>query len=457
MKRIAYILTALLFLLCACQPTPEKEFIVSHTEQQAKPTENGGESVAPQGETDSSVIPARWEETVEIDGKKIIFDTDIRVDDAATHPIYKVERAAFDGETCLRIIESAFGTCEWRENELSRDDILREIEQIRLGDVTGYNYRTNQYISTPFENEGEMLAPLIRQLQVAPTEDTFLPLTAAYLNNLKSRGTLRTEDGKPAHIVKLAFGGVSLLCYKYYNPLITPESWVLQGEARADEPPHALENVKITEEEAIAAADAFVARLGRDDLRCAWGKKARMDKGTPSASYTRDVEELAEGYWLFYSAAPKGCLPSKCDLIRANQLLKFDDAQASYSAEWGQEILLFFVTEEGILSIEWSTPTKIVGIVNADAALMPFEQMQERIRTMISYSVKGNTYLSPNEGSIYITDVCLSAVMRPIKDDPDHAELAPAWVIELETDLSRRLNLNPYYLVIDATDGSVIR
>jgi len=134
----------LLFLLCACQPTPEKEFIVSHTEPQAKPTENGGESVNPKVETDPSAIPARWEETMDVAGTKIVFEADVRTDEDARHPLYKVRHGRFGGETCLSMIESVFGKTERRMNQLSRDDIMAQGMTTTHGSSSRYRLRTRK-------------------------------------------------------------------------------------------------------------------------------------------------------------------------------------------------------------------------------------------------------------------------------------------------------------------------
>ncbi len=453
MKRIVCILTALLFLLLACQPTPEKEIIVSHDQKQVEAAEPGEPGAA-------LVVPERWEETVDIGFTKIVFEADVRTDDSVTHPVYTIERASFDGKTAQRILEAAYGTCERRENALSREEIIQQIENIRLGAVSAYDYNTHQYISTPIENEEEMLQPYIHDLQEAPVEDTYVSLTAEQLDKYKERIVLRTKNGELIYLYQQK-GGVNQIPYlsfhKYFNGLIQTENLVLQGEARVSEPSHTLDNVKLSQEEALTKANDFVKLLGRDDLRCARIEKARILKEFPTISSTRENEDIPEGYKMTFTQAPRGCIPNGCEIRKIHTFLQFEDMQSTYNFSWGQEILSIFVTEEGIASLVWENPMHIVGIREEDVALLPFDQVQERIRTMIEYGIKGSTYISPNEGKVYVTDVYLSAVLRPIKDDNDHAELEPAWVVQMETDLSRHLYEEPYYLILDATDGSLIR
>lgn len=450
MKRVVRLLLFLLLLFFACQPTPEQEYVVSHTGPQARPTANAEGDAQPEAE----VYPTHWEETADIGTLRLIFEADVRTDPNPVHPLLRVERGTFDGESTKTFFEAAFGTGEWRTNELSRKDLLHEIEEIRLGNVEGYDYAAQQFISTPFENEEELLAPYIQQLQEAPTEDTFVPLSAEYLSPARVKGVVRTSDDSIVYIRKIDVEGErSIVCHKYYSGFIQSETWVQQGDAILDERPHSLDRVSITEEEAIAAADAFIRNLGRDDLRLAYMEKARMLK--EMTSHTDD--EILEGYYLHYAQATTGCVSNGYFLQNAEQFLEFDDSIEQYSLGWRQELIHIFVTEEGILSVDWENPMEIVGIDIPDVALLPFEEAQGRIKALLTYGVKGSRKLCAGTGDLHVEEVMLSAILRPVKDDAAHALLTPAWIVRFTTDGSRAEHMEPYFLVIDATDGSLIR
>ncbi len=446
-------MTAALLLL-ACQPTPEKEIIVSHDLKQAEAAVPGEPGAA-------LVVPERWEETMEIPvssgvgSATVIFDADIRISPDEEHPILRVRKGSFSGDNCLKIFEAAFGPGEWRENVLCREDILREIRAIRLGNIEAYNWTTHEFVATPFEDETEMLEPYIQQLQDAPSEDTFVPLTAEHLatKNMTQRA-IRAEDGELIYVQRTDRANEHCFyIHRYYDGLIQPESWVQAGEALASEPGHALENVKITEEEAIVVADAFFQKLDRDDLRLSYAEKARMFK--EFASYTDD--EIFEGYLLHYAQATKGCVANAYELRYGQRFLEFEGSETMYNSEWCQELVDIFVTEDGILAILWRNPLEVTGIEQGNAALLPFDQVQERIKTLLGYGIKGSSYMNKHTGNIYIEEIMLSSVLRPVRDDPEHALLTPAWIVRFSTDLFRKLYIDSCFLVIDATDGSLIR
>lgn len=444
----ALVVCMTLFLL-ACQPTPEKEIIVSHDQKNA--------GTAAQGEPGAALtFPNRWEETMEVAGRKVIFEADVSLDATEQHPVFRVQRDGFSGDAYLKILEAAYGKCDWRENVMSREDILYEIEHIQIGIVDRYDYATQEYISTPFEDEADRIAPLIEMLQ-GITEDRFVPLTASRLNSLtegknEGGGVIRLENGELVYIHK-QINPESISFHKSRCGMIQPERWVLDGEAIVSEPSHALTDISITEEEAIKVGEAFLEKLERSDLRLSYVEKARMLKD----ALAHREGGIAEGYYLHFAQAPSGCLPNGYRYWNAERMLQYDDLEDSFGARWSQETLDIFVTEDGILSVFWTNPMKIVGVIQEDSNLLSFDQVQERVRTLIEYGVKGSTYLGSSDGNIHVEEMVLSAVLRPLKDDPEHAELEPAWIIRMETDLSIRTYLDPYFLVIDATDGSLIR
>ncbi len=454
MKKIRFIHIVLLMILLACQPTPEKEIIVSHDLKQANAAVPGEPGAA-------LVVPERWEETMEIPvssgvgSATVIFDADIRISPDDVHPILRVCRDSFSGEKCKEIFEAAYGPGEWRENELCREDIIVIINQIRLGEVDGYDYTTQQFISTPFEDETERLEPYIQQLQDAPAEDTFVPLTAEHLDaaNISHRA-IRTGNGDLIYVNKSNLEGFTYFSInKWSFGFIQPESWVLQGDALIDEPPHALEHVKITESEAIETADAFLQKLKRDDLKFSYAEKARLFKEWG----TRADDAISEGYLLHYAQAANGCVANGYDLRYGQRFLEFEGSETIYSLEWCQEIVDIFVTENGIELINWSNPLEIQGVEQGDAALLPFDQVQERIKTLLGYGIKGSSYMDKHTGNIYIEEIMLSSVLRPVRDDPEHALLTPAWIVRFSTDSFRKQYIDSCFLVIDATDGSLIR
>jgi hypothetical protein len=77
----------------------------------------------------------------------------------------------------------------------------------------------------------------------------------------------------------------------YSNALVQPQSWILYDGGYADEPPTVLNNVKISEEDALAVLQKEMDALGLDGYAVAGTEKARIIKGA--------VHETKTEGWLF--------------------------------------------------------------------------------------------------------------------------------------------------------------
>jgi hypothetical protein len=89
-----------------------------------------------------------------------------------------------------------------------------------------------------------------------------------------------------------------------------------------------------------------------------------------------------------------------------------------YAERWFPEKIEIFVDENGVQGFSWRNPIEIVETLNESAALLPFEDVKERIKQNIK---NGFSWLGDNAiAEVNVDKVQLTSVLLPIKDDLEH-------------------------------------
>lgn len=448
------ICAAALALLCACavaagcQPTPEEEVVANRLDGTLEQAITG--TPAPEGEY---AAPERWEETLELRGWTIRFDVPVEVPEADRRPVLTLENASFDAARCVELTELFFGgPVELRESQYSYDEILEDLQYAQRGYFAGIDEETGEYIYGPYEGQKEDIAELKALLaEAAGQEDTFVPLAASGQEFPFASRFVRASDGRTGY---LSCGGSKFsLGWRRYV-LAQPERMVLQGESMPGERPHLLENVKITKEEAVAIGDAFLKRLGVEGFALAGAEKARM-VGTMVA------EVMNEGYQLIYVQSVEGTLPFYYEELTEGRLLNglLQDTDMMYGRSWLQEYLGLYVTEEDVLFFNWNRLKNTVNTASENAPLLPFEDIQQRVRDMLYLALPVYDAAEAefgNEGDVRVERVLLTSALQQIPEQGDEVFLVPAWAIVLGMEHELDAGLEPEVLLINALDGNYI-
>ena len=223
----------------------------------------------------------------------------------------------------------------------------------------------------------------------------------------------------------------------------------MQGEATPGEPAHALENIRITEEEAVAMGVEVVAALGMaDEMRVGSIIRARGIE-----SYTYKV--LGEGYLLDYVPCLDGTVPYFYDRYVESSSLRLPEEE-EYARPWPQEVLEMLVTEDGVLALAWTVPQRVAGVANENVQLLPFEQIQQHIRDLINFGAAERRYEN-DEGDLLISRVVLGAVVQRIPYETETAYLAPVWIVQKTTEGEISRHNSPTFLKVSAIVGSFVR
>lgn len=434
MKRIIVLLLAL--LLCACKPTPTEEAVASRTDNKLEQA-----VVAPPVEAYAYEAPERWEETYRPRNREVRFSASVEVPTAEQFPIVTIRRHRLTAEDVLSFLASLCPG-EWiaRENEYSREELMEDLKAA-----------SNMYLSEDSEtgapvygaNEEEMRR-IQKLIEEAPVEDTYVPFRAESIAFPINSVPVKDSGGTVWYLTAQSKKTRSLLYLRRRrDTAVDPEQWVLQPESNVYRP-NGLKNIKITEAEAIAKADAVIAALGLSDYRVAEVQKA--------LEYQRySMTDRSEGYLLRYVPALEGTVPCFYGMSSNPSFLQFTDGDATYAPPWKQEYAELYVTEEGVLSFAWTDPKEHVMTANENVKLLPFDEIQSRVKKLLEYG------LGDYEGSpVLIKRIVLSTSVAQIKNQCDEAFFVPTWVFFMTTEQDEEIHSDLCVLLINAIDGTYI-
>ena len=383
----------------------------------------------------------RWTDELHIRGLTCTIDADIVLPDKQIFPVYRVRQRTLDEkavtEALAPLLAGATGACETTR---TRGDVLLDLMLARKGSYAVYN---GVGVWEPYDGQEEDIARLEQELQSTP-EETFgpvpdtVPLDTPYTYALPDGGRIR---------VRVSQDGLYATAYGAYSG-VQPESWVMAGEAYPGEPKGTtLQNVKLTQAEAEAMAQAFLEQAGLTYLGLAEAEKARI---------LQDItfETLSEGWQLIYVRSDGGCIPVYYYNQQTGYLYQRSE---DYAPRWYPEALRLYVDENGIQSFEWSRPLEIVETMNENVLLLEFDEIREQITQAIAH---GYAYMSEKMGgsgnyAVTVNRIVLTNVLVPMRDTVEYQMLVPAWLVFYQQQMGAAEPLTAF-IAVNAVDGSTI-
>ncbi len=443
-KRWTVIILVIFLLLTACQPTPEEDIVVNRgdgaleaaiaatavpSEQPLLPVDEVGQRVE------------HWTDELTIRGLTCTIDADIVLPDKKIFPVYRVRQRTLDAATAAQVLDyflaDATGACETTR---TREQVLLDLMAARKGNYVSYD---GVSVWEPYDGQEEDIARLEQELQNTP-EETFgpvpdtVPLDPPYTYALPDGGRVRVQVSQDS-LYATAYGVYSI---------VQPENWVMDGEAYPGEPAGTtLKNVKLTQAEAEAMAQAFLEQAGLTYLGLAEAEKARI---------LQDItyETLSEGWQLIYVRSDGGCIPVYYYNQQTGYLYQRSE---DYAPRWYPEALRLYVDENGIQSFEWSRPLEIVETMNENVLLLEFDEIREQITQAIAH---GYAYMSEKMGgsgnyAVTVNRIVLTNVLVPMRDTVEYQMLVPAWLVFYQQQMGAAEPLTAF-IAVNAVDGSTI-
>lgn len=374
----AALLFIVIILTCGCQPTPERTAVVhrGNLEEEIKG------SPAQAGAYDAH---ESWQETLDMKGgdASVEINAQISVPDVKAFPVYKVKPTSFD-VTRIEPLVDYF---------TKGKDVIRDPEPTK-------SELEQQLLLAKKDNDEEMIAELQGKIAIAPetVEDEVI---TDWSPDKSPRGSFIADDGGYAGI------SVSPNRFGYTNGYIETEYVLLLNDRGA------IGDIAISEESAIASAQDMLHELGLGYMAA-----VSLEKAQRYASF-EDTLPTSKGYFIKFARNIDGISGITNEGISFNVRDEF-----AYKSPLYPEEIQVYVDEAGkAQSFFWSHPVEIEEKITENAALMPFEDVKQRIRDMLTFI---NSY---NDEPIEITSIKMNMAIVDVKDHPDEAMYVPAWFI----------------------------
>lgn len=396
----------ILIIISGCQPTPERTAVVN----------GGGLEESIKGSPAPIVTydaPASWQETLDMKGSdtKVEINTQINVPDVTAFPVYKVKQTEFD-EARIKSLVNYF---------TKGKDVIKYAEPTK-------SELEKQLIIAQKNNDQETIADLEKKIATAP-ETVELEVITDWSPDKSPSGSFLEDDGEYAGIsVKPNIFG----CTYGYNE--TESILALNGNVK-------IEDIAISKEDAIAAAQDMLHELGIDYMVAGSLEKAQRYASLEDAFVQPAEKPLSKGYLIKFARNIDGISGITDEGLSFNVMDEF-----AYKAPLYPEEIRVYVDEAGkVWSFEWFNPLTIEEIINENAVLLPFADVKQRIRDMLFFV---NSY---NTSNITVTSIDMKMTIVNVKDHPEEAMYVPAWFIYY-TKIYDTECLE-YKLVLNAIDG----
>ncbi len=255
-------------------------------------------------------------------------------------------------------------------------------------------------------NDQESIEELERQIAAAP--ETVEPeVITDWSAAQTSSGSFLDDDGIKADI------SVYSDSFSYMKGVAITESMLSVNDRKKIGEP------AISKEDAVSAAQAILYELDIDDMAAGSVEKAQLYASIEDAFCETGVEPLSKGYLIKFVRNIDGI----AGITDHSVMFRIEDDFA-YKAPLYPEEIQVFVNESGKAQLfVWSHPLEIAEKVTDNVKLMPFEDVKQRIRDMLTYVFAGDT--SPT----VVTSVHLNMAIVDVKDKPKEAMYMPAWFV----------------------------
>lgn len=458
MKKLVTIIWAFLIVfLVACQPTPDREYIVNRAdgviEQRLSAT--GSPKVV-------NSIPNHWTEAkVHLNARvSVIFDATIVQKEENIYPVYRTRSAKISPKETTQWITKILPqpitatTLRMTKTDWTRvfqsyvDDVNR---QLAWSD-TGKSHREDQDESVPTQEEIDAQCEFFRQqIYNAPEENEIIEVND-YQNIPKTEQRYQLSDGNVAYVLAdeeevIVGKGCHFPPYNYYDYFFEREK--IEGGNTFTK---LWNEVTLSQEEAEVILKKELEQLGFTGYSIVTACPANLMETDENTEY---VGFVTKG-WVFQLRRDWGGYPQVAVPYRPSAFLQYGAGDGyAVSPSVQDERLELLVNENGIQSFLYSWKKEIVGIENIDVTLLPFEEAIIRIKNALAMCY-------PSSDILHVYELVLTTHTVKIKNSDDFYEI-PCWVVFFKSiNNNTEDNNQEWYdqmretLIINAVDGSVV-
>lgn len=427
MKRaITVILSAVMLLLCGCQPTPKEEYVANKGDNIAEerinasalptatPSAVGGQTPTPteidysspwEDWSGQAVFPERWEDNIKNEAKEIIISADIITSGQESYPVQLVRRTKFKVDDIMKVANYMFhDVTGWKKGAYpTREYIIEAMQHVAASDMKEQNK----------QDQLEWLNVVLSSLSESESEVT--PCSSLDEVSVGWGGVVCvfTESGGGSMSWKDDLICIDTNLYGAVNP----RDLYMESEP---EMPEFIPEISL--EEARAKGAEFINAMGIEgfelytavEARCVNGYRAEVYDMGWELRYTRSY-----GYFPFSASARDA---SRSGFFWFDSRL--EGAVTEYSAPIKEESIILYVTGNGIKSVTMKNPYEYVATVNENVQLMNFDELTKRIKRMVVAGCNGPVQTS---GYYVLEEMILTVMPQPKRNSSDYY-LMPVWV-----------------------------
>jgi hypothetical protein len=450
-RLLALVLCLLFVMLSGCQPTPQTPPVVGKNNTPAAQA-----SVAP-----FEAPPAHWKEDAPITLGKltVTIDADITVPDVTAYPVIRVRDTTFTQEEADQIVAALSEGKELYSPQQTRAELEQQLIELKA-QLAQYKEKERESLTYMTES---MITEIEEQIKALPeNEVTEPPSTKFEVTEVGAEAVdVRTDLGKPQHAFivivnrtarwpyasSLEFGnGAHYWPYNMEKHEVLPENSAPVG-------------IKTTREQAAELAQAMMDQLGVQDMQLAVVRPAYLSNFN-NTYQTEDVQCWQLTYERRIQDIPVSIYKDDTVFIAPGTT----DTSGSYNTSFRYETITAQVDDTGIVLFLWSGPIELLDTINENAVLLPFSDIQKRIKEQLPKTYTNLKYSVATQ--VHVTSVELGLARVRIKDAADDFMLIPVWDVygysdETSPYISGLAKTNPQnfiqtLLTINAMDGSVI-
>jgi hypothetical protein len=358
--------------------------------------------------------PAYWKENIKMKGGDTTIDihADIVLPDVLTFPVYQVRQIEFtDSRVAALVSLFTKGANVMAYTEPTK----AELEQ--------------QIIIAKEHNNEEMAAEFETQIATAPETAELIVITNWAVEQRPS-GHFTENDGIEGAI------SVEPNTFVYMKGFVITDTLLRMNDKKA------IGDVAVLEENAIRVAIETLHQFGIDYMTEVELEKAQCYRTIDEAFDESNKAPISTGYLIIFAREIDGISGIISHAIGYN----FKE-EIHYKAPLYPEEVQIYVNEAGeVDSFAWLNPLEIQEKLSDNVALLPFEDIQQRVRDMLTF------IHSYNGEPIAVKSVEMKMAIIGVKNKPDEAMVVPAWFINYEVTFDGSIKQD-YMLALNAIDG----
>ena len=467
MKKICMFILSMLLLCAACQPTPEVEFVVNKgddvVEEKLAATQDGATGEGRQ------TFPDRWDEGPVTVNDRLTMTVRAEVIQKADglYPVYRTKQHTVTQEEVVSLVEQLLPPptsvtipvdtkADWQQSYQEwLDDLAEQQAWVAAGKPRDGVDRDETLMSA---QEIDRISKEYQHLiaEAPETAETTPVLDFSGLKLNEGARVYEFTDGAKATVEAMAdsgfvsvevFKGCSGSGYIYYQ--YTHEREMALGEVKP------FLTVRMSREAAEETLQKELDRLGFSDFTVSRAAPANL-----CVIGRNDGMRPQSAGWGFQLRRNYGGYPmSPVSFMDSRALLYGDQDALAYNRPIPDETLEVFIDENGLQAIRCLNPKEVVSLESENVELLPFEQVQMRIKNALVTGIGTAKLDQAIPCTIY--RLLLTPCTVRVKDSDDYYEM-PCWVVFFTwNDGQAALIDNPQVmqeaLILNAVDGSIVR